>query len=317
VSSQAGRTPGVTLIRVDGRPTVACVLALDSSAGNKVARAADRDTFVAALRERMSQTHAQQPQTDYLRAAGLASASAGPGGLVVIDGSGLQTKPPLDFPQGRLLDGSITSTVETLARSGDLPDLRGRRVLLVGLGYTVAPQDDIGQNGQSHLIELWQRIAERAGATQVRVLDVPNTKPSVPGLPPVTRVPVPSRPAPRCNTESIFPDDGPVGFRPNGSEFTDPAGATKRLSDIGAWLVDHPRAHANVTGSVAHYGRNDPHGLSEGRAERVRDVLTGQGATDAQIASAGSGWGPFPDPNAAPDSRSDARNRRVTIELVC
>ena len=272
---------------------------------------------MTALRGRVSETRARQPEANYLRALGMASAAAGPGGLVVLDGPGLQTTSPLNFTEGQLLDADIASTVEKLAQSGNLPDLHGRRVLLVSLGYTVDPQADIRQNGQSHLMELWQRIAERAGAESVQVIDVPNTNPSATGLPRVSPVPLPPEYSPRCNTETIFTDDSPVGFRPNSTKFLDKSRATDRLSGIGRWLADHAGAHAKVTGSIAHYGSNNPHGLSEGRAMHVREILLQQGAADSQITAVGAGWGPFPDASAGPDARSDPRNRRVTIELTC
>jgi OmpA-OmpF porin, OOP family len=121
-----------------------------------------------------------------------------------------------------------------------------------------------------------------------------------------------------CNTQSTLSDDGPVGFRPDRTDFVDDAAARRALADFATWLARNPMAEGIVTGSTAHYGTNvGKGGLSQARADRVRSLLIDLGARPDQVRAVGIGWGPFPAQTAPPDPISDPRNRRVVIHLIC
>lgn len=312
-------TRGVALIRVDGRPSVGCVVTYDTTGGNDTAREAARRAFVDTVRQRTTDLAAQQPESDPLGALGIAAEAAGPGGTVVLMDSGLQTVAPLDFRRPGLLDADIDDVVEQLAASGSLPPLAGRDVVLTNIGYTAEPQAALSAGQRAHLVELWRQIAVAAGATSTRVIEIPSTTVPRTDLPAVTTVDVPE---PRaialgCGTESILADDGPVGFRQNSTEFADPAAATPVLTGLAGWLRDNPTARVEIVGSIAHYGDSSPAGLSGARAERVRSVLIDDGVAPAQVAAVGVGWGPFPTSSAPPDPVSDPLNRRVVVKLDC
>jgi outer membrane protein OmpA-like peptidoglycan-associated protein len=206
-----------------------------------------------------------------------------------------------------------------LAKAGQLPDLADRTVVLVGIGYTAAPQASLDEARRTRLVDLWSRIARQAGASSVVVSSAPNTGPAAPGVPAVTAVPVPPVLSvhPGCNTQAVFADDGAVGFVADSTQFRDPAAARGALVEFGHWLAQNTTAHAHVVGSVAHYGSDDTNGLSLSRAQRVRDELVAIGAKAAQVDAVGAGWGPFPTRDAPPGQPYDERNRRVVVDLTC
>jgi outer membrane protein OmpA-like peptidoglycan-associated protein len=200
-----------------------------------------------------------------------------------------------------------------------VPDLSGRKVVLSGIGFTAAPQPQLNNAQRSHLIELWRRIAVAGGAQSVIVAPGPSSTAPADGLPPVAVVDVPPAGALSlaCETESILPNDGPVGFLADSTQFADPGAAREALSGLVGWLSSNPDAHGHLTGSIAHYGPNAPGGLSADRADKVRETLVELGTDPRQLSAKGVGWGPFPSVEAPPDDASDPLNRRVVVELSC
>ena len=259
-------TTGATFVRVDGRPSIGCVLSYDDSAGNDTARNADRQAFMAAVHQEVSSLPATAPQADPLSALSRAAAAAGPGGTVVLIDSGLQTVAPLDFNRADLLDAAPGTVVAQLKAADELPDLSGRTVILDGIGYTAPPQVPLDEDQRDHLTELWLQIARAAGAARVQIISTPNTDPSGSGLPPVSTVSVP---APvnvhlGCSQQSVLPDDGAVGFLPNSTAFRDEGAARAVLTRMASWLRANPDASARLTGSIAHHGDRRQNGAVPG-----------------------------------------------------
>jgi OmpA-OmpF porin, OOP family len=317
--SGPGSAVGATIVRIDGEPAVSCVVRYDSDTGNIDARTRAVSDFTTAIGSRLANTTAATPESNPLESLARAASAARPGGTVVLIDSGLQTVAPLDFRQPGLFGADIDTIVAALGAKGMLPDLSDRRVILSGIGFTAAPQAQLNNAQRSHMIELWRRIAMAGGAQTVVVAPGPSSTKPVDGLPPVAVVEVPAAGALilACNTESILPDDGPVGFVADSTEFADPRAAREALTELAGWLDDNPRARGHITGSIAHYGTNAPGGLSESRAYQVRDTLIDLGSDPAQISADGVGWGPFPSDEAPPDDASDPLNRRVLVELSC
>lgn len=320
--NDAGAGPtvtGVTLIRVDGRPAVDCVVRYNTDTNNTPARERAMADFTSSVPAQLTATIARTPESNPLEALALAASTAGDGGTAVLIDSGLQTVAPLDFRDPELFAAGVETIVSALDDAGMLPDLSNRTVILSGIGYTAAPQPEFNSAQRAHLIELWRRIAEAGGARKVIVPTTPSSTAPVSGLPAVSVVDVPAAGALElgCDTESILSDDGPVGFHADSTAFTDPAAAREALTLFADWLGSNPTARADVTGSIAHYGSNTARGLSESRAEEVRGLLVTLGAGPDQVSARGIGWGPFPTPTAPPDSTSDPLNRRVVIDLSC
>jgi OOP family OmpA-OmpF porin len=312
-------TAGATFVRVDGRPSIGCVMSYDYSAGNVTAQNADRQAFMSAVHQEVSHLPALAPQADPLTALSRAAAATGPGGTVVLIDSGLQTVAPMDFTKGDLLNADVGTVVAQLKAAGELPDLDGRLVILDGIGYTAPPQAPLDENQRAYLTELWLQIARAAGAVGEQLISTPNTDPAGPGLPSVSTVdvPAPANVQLGCNQQSVLPDDGAVGFMPNSTRFRDDSAARAVLTRMASWLRAHPDASAHLTGSIAHYGTDDGTGLSLARAQRIQSVLAELGAGPGQVTAAGAGWGPFPTKTAPPDPASDQLNRRVIVQITC
>jgi OmpA-OmpF porin, OOP family len=311
---------GATLVRTDGAPAIGCVMAYEATAKNGPAKKSQRDDFIALVKGELTKVPAVTPEADPLTGLTLASKAAGPGGTVVLLDSGLQTVAPLDLRRDNLLDRNLDLVVAALVKAGAVPDLRDRKVILAGIGYTAAPQPKLSESGQGRLIELWQKIARAGGAREVLTVITPNTTPAADGRPKVGIVPVPPQDnaVPKCDATIVYSDDGKLGFQKNDVVFRDEPGAKAELAKIANWLRDNPSATARVTGSIAHYGKDEGNaGLSKRRAERVGAVLVTAGAAPRQIVARGEGWGPFPAKNAGPDQLSDKRNRRVVVDLFC
>ena len=317
--TEAGSDVGATIVRVDGAPAVDCVVRFDATSGNEAARTRAVSDFTTAVVSGVANTTAKTPESNPLESLARAASAARPGGTVVLIDSGLQTVAPLDFRQPGLLGADIDRIVAALDDEGMLPDLSGRKVVLSGIGFIAAPQPQLNNAQRSHLIELWRRIAVAGGAQSVVVAPGPSSTAPANGLPPVGVVDVPPTGALNlaCDTESILPNDGPVGFLADSTEFADPRAAREALSGLVGWLGSNPDAHGHITGSIAHYGTNSPGGLSASRADQVRETLVNLGTDASQLSAEGVGWGPFPSDAAPPDDASDPLNRRVVVELSC
>jgi len=311
---------GVTLIRIDGQPTVGCSVTFDSNLNNDIARnKAKSDAFSTVSRMARALPAAKQ-EADVLSALAFAARAAEPGGVVVLVDSGLQTTAPLNFTEPGLLDADAGAIADELGKRNALPDLSDRTVILAGIGYTAAPQQPLDSGRIDHLADIWSTIATRAGAAQVIVSRQPNTDPAPVDVPAVSQVPVPALDNIQlgCNSTSVFTNDSSVGFLADSTTFRDPDKADGVLAKFSDWLHANPSARAVVTGNVAHYGTDEGDGgLSRARAEAVRDALVAGGAPPAQITARGDGWGPLPTKDAPPGAAYDQLNRRVAIELQC
>jgi OmpA-OmpF porin, OOP family len=310
---------GINVIRVDGNPSIACVLSFKSDAANPVARADDLNRFKRQARGILGAIRAKEPEANPLQALVLASHAAGPGGPVVLIDSGLQTVAPLDFRVPGLLDADPDAVARALSVSGYLPDLSGHTVVLAGIGYTATPQSSLDERRRANLVHIWEKIVTAGGAT-VETVTSPNTADAPGNLPPVSPVEVPPTDVIRigCNTDSILSNDGAVGFQPDSTTFVDSARARQALAEFATFLTRNGDAQASLVGTIAHYGTDDgDSGLSRLRAQRVREVLVDLGVDGSRITAHGAGWGPFPSKGGPPSPADDERNRRVVISITC
>jgi OOP family OmpA-OmpF porin len=274
------------------------------------------------------------PGIDDLEAFSIAADAARAAGdphaeLVLID-SGLDDRGSLDFTAPGMLAATPAEVAQQLQASGNLPDLRGFTVLLVGIGYTAPPQTPLAAKWRTSVSQIWVTVVESAGA-KAEIIPQPAQGPSVDTDQPVQAVPVPATqpvlppPAPPGNPpERItipFTQDSPVRFEPNTTVFVDPAAAEQALAPIARWLAADPSRHAWLEGTTADVGpMSGQIELSRLRADRVRAELIALGASPAQISTTGVGsnFPQFtPDRNAAGVllAAPAALNRSVRITL--
>jgi outer membrane protein OmpA-like peptidoglycan-associated protein len=223
--------------------------------------------------------------------------------LVLID-SGLDDRGALDFVVPGLVAATPAEVAGQLKASGNLPDLQGFTVTLVGIGYTAAPQQPLSAKWRGNVTAIWTAILQAAGA-RVEVIPQPGQGPSVSTTEPVRLIPVPASQqiTPGYHKTLVFTGASPVRFQPNTTAFVDPAGAIQALTPVARWLAANRSRHARLEGTTADVGpMSGQIALSLLRADRVRAVLISLGASAAQISTTGVGshFPQFtPDRNAA------------------
>jgi outer membrane protein OmpA-like peptidoglycan-associated protein len=241
--------------------------------------------------------------------------------LALID-SGLDDRGALDFTVRGMVAAASPEVAGQLKGSGNLPDLHGFTVLLVGLGYTAPPQAPLPAKWRGNVTRIWTAVVTSAGAKAV-IIPQPAQSASVKTSEPVKPVPVPTdKPVqlhPRASI--VFTQESPVGFTPNRTSFADPAAAANALAPIARWLAADPSRHAWLEGTTADVGPMAGQiRLSRLRADRVRSELVALGASPAQISARGVGsdFPQFtPDRDAAGTllAARAALNRSVRITL--
>ncbi|GHJ48967.1 hypothetical protein Cs7R123_63090 [Catellatospora sp. TT07R-123] len=306
----------ITVIRIDGRPDVVDgPLVFSSVAKTKQNLDIEIGDFLTAVGTRVAAAKAQEPEADVLGALSLAAGAAGAGGTVVLIDSGVQTTAPLDLREGGLAARKPEAIAAALRRARLLPDLKGRKVILAGLGYTAAPQDPLDNDSRSFIIGLWREIVRTAGAKDPVVSTEPNTGAAAVSSPPVSVVPFPIGVLHfECGATAVLPDDGEVGFVPDKDVFKNPDAARSVLRRLADFLKQNADAAVEIEGFVAHYDKDSD--LSQRRADRVRQELASLGVRNG-VTAKGMGWGPYPKPDSPPDPRYDQLNRRVTIKINC
>lgn len=304
----------ITVIRVDGRPSIAGEAVFSTGAKTEQNFDIDTTAFLERVSGLITGATAQAPEANVLGALGLAAGAAGPEGTVVLIDSGVQTTDPIDFRDNDLPAKKPDAITDALQREGLLPDLGERSVILASLGYTAAPQDALDEHNRAFVVELWREIVVASGADDPIMLPAPNTDGAATNDPPVGVVDFPAGTLNlACNAVSVLPDNGEVGFIPDQAEFRDAAAARGVLRRFAEFLNTNADAIVEVEGFVAHYGDG---ALSQRRADRVRQELIALGVGNS-ITVEGMGWGPYPNPTAPPDPRYDDLNRRVTISVKC
>lgn len=317
--------PPISLVEIDGRPSLVASAAFSSPAEFPQAVDRDRETFLADFRAAASAVRATEPEADVLGGLAIAARAARDGaaaGTVVLVDSGLSTVPPLDFRQPGLLDADPGEVVEFLDSTGAVPDLRGLTVLLAGIGDTAPPQPPLDVARQAALVELWSGIARRGGADCVGAASTPRGSAAVTGVPPVGIVEIPAPPSFDPSRRIVLPDGPTVGFVAGEAVLRNPEAAATVLRPVAEWLAADPARRAHITGTTARHGSLEGQvALAAERAETVKRRLVELGAGPSRLSTEGLG-SRFPGyvPDQAPDGGllpgPAARNRSVIIEPI-
>jgi len=314
----------LTVINVDGKPTVAFEGVFNSKAANDEALKKDRERFTSTFGAALTKLRAQSGEVDQLSAMQQAARATQPGGVVVLIDSGIQTVAPLDFRKDDLLEADPAEIRTFLDKNDLLPKLKGLSVLLVGVGNTAAPQDRLDQHTQDNLTEIWKAVATGGGASCVETLTGPNTRDAVTATPAVSKVTPPKLPTPKavpCQ-DTVLPDSGAVGFRPGEDNFRDPGAARATLTAMAA-DINRLKLSVRLVGTTASWGSESYRiDLARRRAEAVKQVLVSLGVPGDRIATEGVGthW-----PTHVPDLDEHGnlipgpaqRNRSVVARLSC
>lgn len=286
----------VSIVRIDGNPSIVFSAAFKPTGANSQARKVDQDTYINAVNAVLAGTaqqttdiKAQTPQADVLTALTDAAGVVPKGGNVIVMDSGLQTVAPLDFTTGLLSDDPRT-IADYMKSAGELPDLTGRHVYFAGLGWTAPPQPALGNPYRRKVVDIWKQIAKAAGASCVAIDPTPDTAAAASGLPAVSVVTPPPLPQPpvSCST-TVLDDANHVGFDFASTTFRDPTGARGTLRQLAHVMVKTGESVV-LTGSTSSEGSNGfNRRLSLRRARAVEAVLREVGVPAGRITTHGDG----------------------------
>jgi outer membrane protein OmpA-like peptidoglycan-associated protein len=320
----AKQSKAISLVRVDGSPTVSFQGTFSSDAANDVARNSELQQFIQSVQGRISALLPAQPEADVLKALSEAGRITEQGGTVVLIDSGLQTTGQIRFQDAGMFGADPGEFVEYLKGRSLMPDLSGRAVVLIGLGNTAEPQAALDSSLRTRVTDLWRSVATEAGAACVQVIDTAASRTSVHTEIPVTPVALPSVPPFQPCGETVLRDGDTVGFLGDQAVFRDPAAARATLQQLADLLIGG-RQLVELIGTTAKPPGTSEEGrlrLSQRRAEAVKQVLVEFGVEEDRITARGVGT-QWPDrvPDVAPDGSlipwAAALNRSVIVRLSC
>ncbi|MGO9081152.1 MAG: OmpA family protein [Streptosporangiaceae bacterium] len=296
INSAINAEQQVTVVRLDGNPHVVFSQAFSPQGANSESRKTDYNQYVSDLNDVLQGTlqpatdiRAQTPQADVLGALGIAASEVPPGGNVVLMDSGLQTTVPLNFGAG-LLNDEPQTIADYLKHAGELPDLKGRRIYFVSLGWTASPQPALGVRYRDKIRQIWADIARDAQASCVGFDNSANTQNAVPGRPRVSVVtpPPPQQPPTACAVIDLG-DANNVGFDFDSTVFRDPSGARATLQKLANVMLRTGES-VTLTGSTSSEGSNEYNlWLSRRRAVAVKAMLVQLKVPTSRIATFGDG----------------------------
>jgi OmpA-OmpF porin, OOP family len=280
----------VSVVSTDGVPQVVTSQSFKSDAANPQAAkdelAPKQNQLLQALMASRAQSAEANPLNALNVAARLIRGSGQPGTVVLLD-SGLQTTGALDYTAG-LLGSDPEIVANQLAHRGQLPDLSGVNVIVLGVGDVSAPQEPLDTAQQTNLREQWQAIAKESGAACVHIDQTPVTGSAQAGLPRVAVVKVPQAQAIAPGTRVVISDTA-VKFVSDSAQLVDPASARRALSRIADDVKTNTR-RVLLTGTTATDGTEAGRlELSRQRAETVKSLLVQQGVPAANIETNGVG----------------------------
>ncbi|MGN9914177.1 OmpA family protein [Phytohabitans sp. LJ34] len=326
VSAAARAGKEIVVYRVDGKPSTALRSRFETKIKAKEPYEEALEAFMTKLNADMSQIRAAKPEANPLEALWLASRDTPAGGTVVLFDSGLQTTGALNFRTEGMLEADPQEVVDDLAKREQLPDLDGRRVVLMGIGDAIDPQAKLDQNLHDNVVAIWEAIAREGGAECVDVLpDPPVREIALSGVPKVTPIGLPKPPPPlRPCTEVVLSDGGDVGFKPRTPELRDPSAARERLSGYANTIRnDRSIKRVEILGTTARW--NSPESqkeLGKERAEVVKDILVSQGVSAGMVTTEGVGsYSKYYVPDGGPKGplkpAEAARNRSIVLRTIC
>lgn len=196
-------------------------------------------------------------------------------------------------------------------------DLSGTTMTMYGAGYGVDPHPRLSNQQLTAVGQIWQKVIEACGG-HLELVPTPRTDAGPDTTFTVTPVPVipdavvPARPA---GASVTFGDDGPLHFKPDSAELTDPTAAQQALKPVADYLNQDPDHTITIFGTTS----NGPtawdsySALALARAVAVQQMLTtALGARVDQIHCVGMGY--TADPPVL-DPATAALNRRTRIQF--
>lgn len=312
----------VQVVRIDGVPTVALTATFATSGNNDKLRERDLTNFVKQTTQFVSDLQPKEPEADILGALTKAGQITPEGGTIVLMDSGLATAGPLSYKNADMFGADPDQVVAFLTDQHLMPDLKGRNVVLTGLGDTADPQPQLAGNLHEQVGKLWRTVVTKAGAGCVGDLRAAPTRTATATTVAVSIVEPPAPPTfVDCGT-TVLADSSAVGFIVGKAEFRDQAAAKSTLQSLATTLIGHTQ-QVTLIGTTSSEGSDaDNQRLSELRSQAVKTVLVQLGVPDSRITAVGKGehW-----QGREVDTTKDgvliptaaAHNRSVVVQLTC
>ena len=308
----------VVVIVNDGQPEAVMDLSITISPRPQ-SGVKDRNSARTELEQAFSTTaddEENNPLEAIAQAARSLSTTEGPRLVLVVD-SMLQTTGALPMQDG-MIGMDSQDAVEYLTSTGQMPELAGTTVVILGLGATSQPQQPLDSRTTRQLEELWRTILAAAGAEVVIDVRMPTADPQ-PGLPPVTPVVVESPEPPIIQGECrVRLEEATIGFLPNSAEFLSPEAARGAIDQVADELRACP-SDIVVTGTTSSAGTERGRRIvATARATAVAEELAqrlGISVEDIDIRGVGTNFPEFvPDRDAAGQLMpAQARENRSVI----
>ena len=289
--SAAASGSEVTVVDTGGAPQTHGSVSFRATAANEVAANEQVKAAAQQLSSGIAATVASAEGAAPLEAIDVAARhihSASDAGTIVLMDSGLQTQGILDYTQKGMLGAEPTELVDGVQRSGQLPDLTGVRVFVIGLGDTAAPQEPLDTASRRALVEQWTALLSAAGASCVGVDPQPLTGASPTVVPMVPTVSVPDV-APLVLSAKVVLTADTVAFMSDTAQLRDPELAKRKLASVAAALVESGQS-VLLTGTTATDGTETGRlRLSRLRAEAVKVTLMELGVPADRSSTEGVG----------------------------
>ena len=312
----------VQVVRVDGQPTVGLDADVKLVSKNDDRRKREIASHLQGITSFVAGMKPKQPEANVLGALSEAGRVTPEGGTIVLMDSGLSTAGPLSYRDESMFDVLPADEAAYLKAQQQLPELRGRSVVLVGLGGTAEPQPELDTALRGRVVELWKAVVSASGAACVDSVGIASRRTALDTTVPVTRIPLPKNdPPPPCGT-TVLRDSGAVGFVPDQAELRDRAAAEGTLQQI-VDQVAKGQQKVLLVGNTATVGPEQGlRDLSRARAETVKAILVAKGVPDGRVTTRGDGaTGQYHETDLGPGGvllpGPAARNRSVVVTLSC
>lgn len=272
-------------------------------------------SITAALDQEITNTVPDDDQFDIAKAISLAArtlqtnADNRKENILLLHTSGISTAGIINFTQTPVSALDINSSIASIASQLNV-DLNEVTVICYFLGDTTAPQDPLSEGERGILTDFYNRLFETLGAKEVIIKnDLPTGNDSYAFDQSVTTMPVEGSTsalqasvvdatAADTNVENILStgkilsyDETALTFKADSTELTDPFKAQSALTSVVDFMLKNQDSELLICGCTSSASdKQTSLTFSEGRAEKIRDLLVEAGIENNRLHILGCGY---------------------------
>ncbi len=322
IESAVAQSQRLQVVRIDGQPTVALNTDVRITSKNDDRKGREIAGHVQGVTNFVTGLKPKQPEANVLGALSEAGRVTPEGGTIVLLDSGLATSGALSYRDESMFDVLPSDVAAYLKAQSQLPDLKGRSVVLVGLGGTAEPQAELDNALRSRVVELWKTVVSASGAACVDSVGIASRRNALDTTVPVTQIPLPKPTEIKPCGTTVLRDSDSVGFVPDKADLRDRGAAESTLQQL-VDQVSSGKQQILLVGNTATVGPEQGlRDLSKARAETVKSILVAKGVAAGRITTRGDGAsGPHHENDLGPGGvllpGPAAKNRSVVVTLSC